>query len=287
MLTGARVLILAGLAIVALSAPPAGETLRAQTDTSPHTEHFLQVNGVNLHYLDWGGKGEALVFLTGYGAQAHLFDALAPRFTDRFRVIALTRRGQEPSQVPSSGYDFDTLTADVKGVLDALKVGRAHLVAHSFGGSEATRLAILYPDRIASIVYLDAALDAAAGEAVMKDSPMPNPQPAPGRPYAQVLQWWTSYSPDFSKVACPTLAFYAVQYSPPVPANAPDELRQRANAYWQTKWLPTVKQMIDKYRREAVAGRVVVLENASHYLFRDREADVLREMNDFYTSLRR
>src|SRR4030095_15509108 len=110
---------LAPFAVLALLA---SQDVQAQTeDTSPHTEHLVQVNGVSLHYLDWGGKGETLLFLTGYGSPAHVFDALAPRFTDAFHVIALTRRGRAPSHTPSSGYDFDTLTADVKGVLDALK----------------------------------------------------------------------------------------------------------------------------------------------------------------------
>ena len=271
--------LLAILAVAALQG--------TQADTSPHTEHLLSINGVTLHYLDWGGKGEPLVFLTGYGAPAHVFDALAPKFTGSFRVIALTRRGRAPSQTPASGYDFDTLTGDVKGVLDALKLGRVHLVAHSFGGSEATRLATLFPDRVASVVYLDAALDAAAGEAVMKDSPVPNPQPAPGSPYAQVLQWWTSYTPDFSKLRSPALAFYALQDTPPVPESAGEEVRQRANEYWRTRWLPTARRMIEKFKRELPAARVVVLENTSHYLFRDREADVVREMNDFYAALRR
>jgi pimeloyl-ACP methyl ester carboxylesterase len=259
---------------------------RGQQDTSPHTEHIVEVNGVKLHYLDWGGDGDPLVLLTGYGAPAHVFDAFAPQFKDAFRVVALTRRGRAPSATPSAGYDLETLTSDVKGLLDALKLERAHIVAHSLGGAEATRLAILYPDRIASVVYLDAALDGAAGEAVMKESPVPNPQPAPGTPYAQVLSWWTSYSPDFSKVRSPALAFYALQESPPLPPQASDDLRQRANDYWRTKWLPMVRQTIEKFKREAPQGRVVVLENTSHYLFRDREADVVREMKEFYSSLR-
>ena len=45
--------------------------------------------------------------------------------------------------------------------------------------------------------------------------------------------------------------------------------------------------MIEKFRREAPNGRVVVLENASHYLFRDREPDVVREMKNFYRSVQR
>ena len=276
-----------GLAAIcgALFSPLSAGVL-AQTDASPHTEQFVRVNGIGLHYLDWGGKGDALVLLTGYGAQPHVFDQLAPKFTSSFRVVALTRRGRAPSDVPPAGYDLDTLMSDIKGLMDALTLTRVHLVAHSFGGSEATRLAAMYPDRIASVVYLDAALDSAAGEAVMKESPIPNPQPPPGSPYAQVLQWWTSYSPDFSTVRCSALAIYAVQDKPPVPPQASQEMRQRAEAYWQTKWLPTVRQMIEKFRREAPRGRVVVLENASHYLFQDRETDVVREMTAFYDSLK-
>jgi pimeloyl-ACP methyl ester carboxylesterase len=264
-----------------------GQRLCAQADTSPHSERQVKINDVTLHYLDWGGQGEPLVLLTGYGASAHIFDALATRFNDTFRVIALTRRGRQPSQAPSSGYELSTLVADIKGLLDSLKVQRVHLVAHSFGGAEATQFAIVFPDRVASVVYLDAALDAAAGETVMKESPMPNPQPAPGTPYAQVLQWWTTYTPDFTKVRHPALALYAIQNNPPLPPTANDDLRRRASEYWQTKMLPMVRTTIEKFKREAPSGRVVVLEGASHYLFRDREADVVREMKTFYASLPR
>lgn len=34
-------------------------------DASPHTEHFVEANGIRVHYLDWGGEGEPLVMLTG------------------------------------------------------------------------------------------------------------------------------------------------------------------------------------------------------------------------------
>jgi hypothetical protein len=52
-----------------------------------------QVNGVKLHYLDWDGKGEVLLSLPGLSCTARIFDGLAPKFTDHFRVLALTRRG--------------------------------------------------------------------------------------------------------------------------------------------------------------------------------------------------
>ena len=78
--------------------------------TASPREAFVTANGVRLHYVDWGGTGETLLFLTPLGGELlEQFEALAPRFTDRFRVLGLTRRGQAPSEVPASGYDVDTL----------------------------------------------------------------------------------------------------------------------------------------------------------------------------------
>jgi pimeloyl-ACP methyl ester carboxylesterase len=130
-------------------------------DQSPHTEHLFERDGIQLHYLDWGGQGDLLVFLTGYGATPHVFDGLAGQFRTDFRVVSPTRRGRQPSASPATGYALSDLTADVTALLDRLQISRVHLVAHSLAGAEATALAIEQPTRIVSIVYLDAALDAA------------------------------------------------------------------------------------------------------------------------------
>ena len=71
-----------------------------------------QVNGVKLHYLDWDGKGEVLLSLPGLSCTARIFDGLAPKFTDHFRVLALTRRGfgQSDKRLPSiDGVLFGSL----------------------------------------------------------------------------------------------------------------------------------------------------------------------------------
>jgi pimeloyl-ACP methyl ester carboxylesterase len=275
--------IVAGLVLALMASQGTGR----EKDTSPHTEHFIQANGVRLHYLDWGGEGAPLVLLTGYGATAHAFDGLAPRLRKRFRVLAVTRRGQPPSERPPSGYDLATLTTDVEAFLRALGLRRVHLVGHSFGGTEMTQVATLHPELVASLVYLDAALDPSAGQAIMKDNPFPSPEAPAGSPWAQVSQWWPSYSPDFSKLKCPALAFYAVQdRNPSTPKTASEEVRQRADEFWRTEWTPMVRRTAEKFRREMPNGRVVVLENASHYLFRDREDEVVREMDRFYDSIR-
>jgi pimeloyl-ACP methyl ester carboxylesterase len=258
----------------------------AQNDISLHEERFVQSNGVKLHYLDWGGSGEPLVLLTGYGAEAHVFDSLAARFSKRFHVIAFTRRGRAPSERTPTGYDLKTLTSDLQGALDALKLQKVHLAGHSFGGAEMTQFATLHPQRVISLVYFDAALDAAAAEAVMKDAPFPTPKYPPATPYAQVLEWWTSYTPDFSKLRSPALAFYAVQdRNPHIPPNANEDSRQRANEFWQTRWTPMIRRTAEKFGREAPNSRVVILKDAPHYLFQEKEEEVVQEMLKFYASI--
>ncbi|HEU0294425.1 MAG TPA: alpha/beta hydrolase [Anaerolineales bacterium] len=128
-------------------------------DTSPHRSDFVRVNGIRLHYLDWGGSGTVLLFLAGMGSNAHLFDQFAPRFTDKFHTLALTRRGHGESEYPETGYDIDTLTEDIRLFLDYLHVGPAILVQHSNEGIELSHFAALYPERVLKLVFLDPAYD--------------------------------------------------------------------------------------------------------------------------------
>jgi non-heme chloroperoxidase len=148
-------------------------------DTSPHTSDFVNVKGIRLHYLDWGGNGPVLLFLAGLGCSAHIFDRFAPRFVDKFHVLALTRRGHGESDYPETGYNIDTLTEDIRQFMDALKIDQAILVGHSLAGIELSRFAALYPHRVLKLVYLDAAYDYASPgwKAMLAKNPVPRLQP--------------------------------------------------------------------------------------------------------------
>ena len=106
----------------------------------------------------------------------------------------------------------------------------------------------------------------------------------------ELMEWMTSYSPDFSKLESPALAFYAMQHrNPMIPQNATEDLRRRSEEFWQTKWIPMVQRIVEKFRRETPNGRVVIMEDASHYMFRDREDrdEIVQEMEKFYASIER
>lgn len=133
---------------------------------------FVHINGIRLHYLDWGERGPALIFLTGMGSSAYIFNKFAPRFTDAFHVLALTRRGQGDSDYPEAGYDADTLIEDICQFMDQLGIERAILAGHSLAGVELTHFAATFPDRVEKLVYLDALDDRRGFQAIRQQNPL-------------------------------------------------------------------------------------------------------------------
>lgn len=118
-------------------------------DTSPHKTIVVTVEpDVQLEVLDWGGTGETMVLLTGMGDNAHAYDEFAYQFTDRFHVYGITRRGYGRSSQPAQGYDLDTRARDDIAVLDKLNIRQAVFVGHSIAGTELSKLAAVYPDRV-------------------------------------------------------------------------------------------------------------------------------------------
>jgi non-heme chloroperoxidase len=148
-------------------------------DQSPHKSNLVFMNGLNLHYLDWGGSGDVLLFLAGMGCNAHIFDHLAPRFTDKFHVLALTRRGHGESDHPKTGYDVETLTEDIHQFLNELGIEKVILVGHSFANVELSHFNALHSERVIRLIFLDSAYNRASAsyKEMMENSPWKRIQP--------------------------------------------------------------------------------------------------------------
>ena len=156
----------------------AGQTTSANAfrDPSPHHREMITVDqGIQLEVLDWGGTGRPIVFLSGLGNTAHIWDNFAPRFTDKHHVYAITRRGFGRSTHTNTGYTPERLADDILAVLDQLKIAMPVLIGHSVGGEELSAIGTRHPERVSALIYLDAAYtyafyDAAGDyEATLKD----------------------------------------------------------------------------------------------------------------------
>ena len=144
--------------LVALVVPLRAQQPAAWKDPASHVSRFIPVgHDVRLEVLDWGGAGRPLVLLAGGGDTAHVFDEFAPKLTSDFHVYGITRRGFGESGFAPVTSGADTFGDDVLAVLDALELEKPILAGHSIAGQELSSIGTRYPNRVAALVYLDAA----------------------------------------------------------------------------------------------------------------------------------
>jgi pimeloyl-ACP methyl ester carboxylesterase len=137
---------------------------------TPYQVQFIEVEAdVKLEVVDWGGSGRPLVLLAGLGANAHTYDKFAARLTPFYHAYGITRRGFGASSVPSSGYSADRLGDDILAVLTTLNVNRPVLVGSSIAGQELSSVGSRHPDKVAGLVYLDAAFSYAYYDSSLGD----------------------------------------------------------------------------------------------------------------------
>lgn len=132
----------------------AGTIQPAEGASSPRSA-FIDVAGVRLHYLDWGGGGEPVILVPGGCETPYVFGDLAPLLTARCRVLGLTPRGCGHSGVAADGYGIDQQIRELIGFMDALGIERATFAGHSSGGGKVVRLARQFPSRVSGLVAFD------------------------------------------------------------------------------------------------------------------------------------
>ena len=122
---------------------------------APFVVSDIATNGVTIHVRS-GGTGPAVVLLHGYGETGDMWVPLAVRLAKDHTVIVPDLRGLGLSSKPSGGFDKKTQAGDVAGVMDALHVERADVVAHDIGNMVAFQVAARYPQRVRRLVVIDA-----------------------------------------------------------------------------------------------------------------------------------
>ncbi|EOR95489.1 Non-heme chloroperoxidase [Arcticibacter svalbardensis MN12-7] len=110
---------------------------------------------VKLFYHDIG-QGKPVVFIHGWPVNSMMWEyqlAELPKYG--LRCIAYDRRGFGKSDQPFNGYDYDTLTDDLKALLDELDLNDVTLVGFSMAGGEVVRYCSKYESaRVSKIVLV-------------------------------------------------------------------------------------------------------------------------------------
>jgi pimeloyl-ACP methyl ester carboxylesterase len=159
----------------------------------------VQVDGIAIAYNE-SGAGDPVVFVHG----AFIADAFRPlidqpRLSESYRLITYHRRGYGSSGRVEGPTSCERQAADCQAVLRALRIARAHVVGHSFGGSIALQLALQAPGVVGSLVLLEPALFVGESSAAYRDSLLRSAQTYRQRGAAIVMEdffqaRWPAYS---------------------------------------------------------------------------------------------
>ena len=94
---------------------------------------------IRIYYEDHG-SGPPVVLVHGYALNGHSWEKQeAALLAAGHRVITYDRRGFGASSRPSTGYDFDTLAADLHVLLSRLNLRGVVLAGFAMGTGEVTR----------------------------------------------------------------------------------------------------------------------------------------------------
>ena len=114
---------------------------------------FTTDDGVKLFYEEVG-SGVPIVFVHEFAGDSRSWELQVRHFCRRHRCITFNARGYPPSDVPADGekYSQERACDDIRALVDALKIEKAHVVGLSMGGFAALHFGLTYPDCARSLV---------------------------------------------------------------------------------------------------------------------------------------
>lgn len=109
-------------------------------------------DGTNLYYEEVG-IGTPVVFVHEFAGDYRTWEPQMRHFSRSHRCVTYSQRGYPPSDVPNdpARYGQDMARNDVIAVMDALGIGKGHVVGHSMGAYTALHVGINHPQRCISV----------------------------------------------------------------------------------------------------------------------------------------
>lgn len=125
-------------------------------------EHDVILNGIRLHWLDWGNRHlPHILLLHGGSLTAHTWDMAALCLRHKYHLIALDQRGHGDSEWTAEKYlhedSGDLMLEDTRQFIEYLNFDSLTLVGMSMGGMNSIRYAARYPDRLNAVAVVDVA----------------------------------------------------------------------------------------------------------------------------------
>ncbi len=131
---------------------------------------FIEVNGIDVHYKQYGSGEPVMILLHGFGASTFSWREVMKPLSEYGTVIAFDRPAFGLTERPMPGewegespYTLNSQINLLIGLMDRLNVEKAVLIGNSAGGTVAAAAALAHPQRVAALVLVDAAVYAGGG----------------------------------------------------------------------------------------------------------------------------
>lgn len=147
--------VTSGCAYFGLGSRPLSELTEKYTDES---SKFTAVDGLVMHYTDQGVGDEPVLLLHGEHSSLHVWDAWVDRLAADFRVIRLDLPGHglTGADPKTDTYDIEYMMGKIGAFMDKLGLDNVTLVGASYGGFITWNFAKEYPERVDSMILVDA-----------------------------------------------------------------------------------------------------------------------------------
>jgi pimeloyl-ACP methyl ester carboxylesterase len=126
-------------------------------DMSIARDGFIDLNGVRLHYLDWGGTGDPIVILHATGFFGRMYRPFAEALSAIGHTFTLDQRGHGDSDAAPNLEDHDWMHTmnDLGGFISAMGWKSVRAFGHSSGATAIGSLACERPELIARAVLAE------------------------------------------------------------------------------------------------------------------------------------
>jgi pimeloyl-ACP methyl ester carboxylesterase len=122
---------------------------------SESSECYADVNGIKICYKIYGDENKfPLICVHGFGSKKETWIAQVGELSKKFKVIIFDLRSAGKSDRPKEPYGMDVLADDIAGLMDFLKIEKAHFMGFSLGGMIAQHFVLTYPERVEKLILI-------------------------------------------------------------------------------------------------------------------------------------
>jgi pimeloyl-ACP methyl ester carboxylesterase len=131
--------------------------LQAGATPAAYVNRSVTVNGLRIHYLDWGNATKPpMILIHGIARHAHTFDHIAPHFARDYHVLAIDMRGHGDSSWDAKGdYLVEDHVKDLEGLVRQLKLTHITMLGNSTGGRVVQVFAGMHPELVTKLIVED------------------------------------------------------------------------------------------------------------------------------------